>query len=247
MFLAPGNHEMDVRIPAEGQKHRREIGSPQMEALFRKNMGLPQRAPIYGAFSYGNSRFILLNSEEIPPQGTKRSPHAQVGAGGEFNLDPGFVSETQLFLASPLFSYQTSFHEKPHQAFYSRSGRGFPVDAPGLCFPHDRTSKPRIPIPLSRGANRASKAFPDSRPRVCLYLLGLGGHGGSHPQPGGIVKTPADFAMLMQTIRSPRKESLKVAAIMVGTRLVGMSITETCLNIWAWVESASLSDKPARC
>lgn len=95
VFLAPGNHEMDVRIPAEGQKHRREIGSPQMEVLFRKNMGLPQRAPIYGAFSYGNSRFILLNSEEIPPPGTERSPHAKVGAGGELDLDPGFIREEQ--------------------------------------------------------------------------------------------------------------------------------------------------------
>jgi len=96
VFLAPGNHEMDVRIPVEGQKHKREIGSPQMEALFRKNMGLAQRAPLYGAFTYGNSRFILLNSEEIAPPGTERSPHARVGAGGELNLDPGFISEEQL-------------------------------------------------------------------------------------------------------------------------------------------------------
>jgi hypothetical protein len=96
VFLAPGNHEMAVRIPVEGQKHKREIGSPQMEALFRKNMDLPQRAPIYGVFTYGNSRFILLNSEEIAPPDTERSPHATVGAGGKLNLDPGFISEEQL-------------------------------------------------------------------------------------------------------------------------------------------------------
>jgi 3',5'-cyclic AMP phosphodiesterase CpdA len=95
VFLVPGNHEMDVRIPLQGGKGRMEVGSAQMQALYRKNMALPDGAPLYSAFSYGNSRFILLNSEEIPPPGTQRSPHAKVGAGGEMNLDPGFISEAQ--------------------------------------------------------------------------------------------------------------------------------------------------------
>jgi len=36
-----------------------------------------------------------LNSEEIPPPSLQRSPHAKVGAGGEVNLDPGFISPAQ--------------------------------------------------------------------------------------------------------------------------------------------------------
>jgi Calcineurin-like phosphoesterase len=95
VFLAPGNHEMDVKVPVPGSNAVREVGSAKMEALFRGNMRLPADAPTHGAFSYGNSRFILLNSEEIPPSGTQRSTHAKVGAGGEVNLDPGFVSPAQ--------------------------------------------------------------------------------------------------------------------------------------------------------
>jgi hypothetical protein len=95
VFMAPGNHEMDVRIPMPGSSAIREIGTAQMQALYRRNMELASDAPLYGAFRYGNSRFILLNSEEIPAHGIKRSPHARVGAGGEVNLDPGFVSPAQ--------------------------------------------------------------------------------------------------------------------------------------------------------
>jgi hypothetical protein len=95
VFMAPGNHEMDVKMAIPGSKSVREIGSTQMQALYRRNMKLPTDTPLYGAFSYGNSRFILLNSEEISPPSVKRSPHAQVGGGGEVNLDPGFVSPAQ--------------------------------------------------------------------------------------------------------------------------------------------------------
>jgi hypothetical protein len=95
VFLAPGNHEMDVTVSVQNSNVVREVGSAQMEALYRKNMELPVNAPTYGAFTYGNSRFILLDSEEIPQPDTERSPHAKVGAGGEVNLDPGFISPTQ--------------------------------------------------------------------------------------------------------------------------------------------------------
>ncbi|PYJ64944.1 MAG: hypothetical protein DME76_19070 [Verrucomicrobia bacterium] len=59
VFMAPGNHEMDVKIPIPGSSAIREIGSAQMQALYRQNMKLPSDAPLYGAFRYGNSRFIV--------------------------------------------------------------------------------------------------------------------------------------------------------------------------------------------
>jgi hypothetical protein len=95
VFMAPGNHEMDIKIPIPGSNAVKEIGSAQMQALYRQNMELASDVPLYGSFHYANSTFILLNSEEIPPPDTKRSSHARVGAGGEVNLDPGFISPAQ--------------------------------------------------------------------------------------------------------------------------------------------------------
>jgi Calcineurin-like phosphoesterase len=65
VFMAPGNHEMDVKIPVPGSSAIREIGSAQMQALYRRNMELASDAPLYGAFTYGNSRFILLNRKKF--------------------------------------------------------------------------------------------------------------------------------------------------------------------------------------
>jgi 3',5'-cyclic AMP phosphodiesterase CpdA len=93
VFVAPGNHEMDVKVSAESSSVK-EVGSAPMQALYRTNMGLAANAPIYGAFSYGNSRFILLNSEEIPPPTEKRSPHAKTAS--KVNLDPGYIGQAQL-------------------------------------------------------------------------------------------------------------------------------------------------------
>ena len=93
VFAAPGNHEMDVKV-----KHDtllKETGSAAMEALYRLNVGLPAGAPVYQAFTYGNSRFILLNTEEVTPAGYAGSAGARV-AGGKVNLDPGYVSPAQL-------------------------------------------------------------------------------------------------------------------------------------------------------
>jgi len=98
VFNAPGNHEMDVKVKHD--KNRKEIGSAAMENLYRKNMGIAEGNPIYGAFSYANARFILLNTEEIPPPGVTRSPMAIVGdsmdPAGQVNLDPGYVSPEQM-------------------------------------------------------------------------------------------------------------------------------------------------------
>lgn len=98
VFNAPGNHEMDVKVKHD--KDRKEIGSTAMEDLYRKNMGIAKGGAIYGAFSYANARFVLLNTEEIPPTGVTRSPMAIVDdptdAKKKINLDPGYVSQEQM-------------------------------------------------------------------------------------------------------------------------------------------------------
>lgn len=56
MFNAPGNHEMD---------DDNDVPSERMHKLYQEVVG-----PSYGAFTYGNSRFICLNTENVPPPGT---------------------------------------------------------------------------------------------------------------------------------------------------------------------------------
>ena len=106
VFTAPGNHEMDVKV--KDNKNLKEIGSAKMEALYRTNMGLAKDAPIYGAFSYGNARFVLLNSEEIPPAGVLRSPPAKASA--TVNLDPGYMSAAQMQWLQQELAANTATH-----------------------------------------------------------------------------------------------------------------------------------------
>lgn len=63
IFNAPGNHEMDddADIPTE-----------RMHDLYHECVG-----PSYGAFTYGNSRFIVLNSEDVPAADTPKPPEAE--------------------------------------------------------------------------------------------------------------------------------------------------------------------------
>jgi hypothetical protein len=60
IFNAPGNHEMD---------DHNDIPSEPMHKLYRQCV-----APPYGAFTYGNSRFICLNTEDVPPSNTSPPP-----------------------------------------------------------------------------------------------------------------------------------------------------------------------------
>ncbi len=60
VFNTPGNHELD---DAE------DIPSERMHKIYLECVG-----PLYGAFDYGNSRFITLNTEDIPPKGTPHPP-----------------------------------------------------------------------------------------------------------------------------------------------------------------------------
>ena len=74
VFNAPGNHEMD-----DGQ----DVPSVRMHKLYEEIV-----APLYGAFDYGNSRFIALNTEDVPPEGTHPpSPPLEFSYLGQMQLD----------------------------------------------------------------------------------------------------------------------------------------------------------------
>src|SRR5260370_953401 len=68
VFNAPGNHEMD-------DKH--DHPSATMEDWYRELAG----SVPYGAFTFGNSRFIALNTDDLPGSGCAGTS-AQVGAAG---------------------------------------------------------------------------------------------------------------------------------------------------------------------
>ena len=95
IFNAPGNHEMD---------NKDDVPNPIMQSWYEKYM-----AQKYGSFAYGNSAFIALDTEEIAPPGVPRSPGKPIG--GDKNLDPGYVSQTQL---NWLQAQLEQFHNKTH-------------------------------------------------------------------------------------------------------------------------------------
>lgn len=80
VFNAPGNHEMD---------DQNDVPNAQMQQWYAKYMGAP-----FGAFDYGNSRFIAINTEEIAPPGLARAAGAPTDTPG-VRLDPGYVSQAQ--------------------------------------------------------------------------------------------------------------------------------------------------------
>lgn len=77
VFNAPGNHEMD-----DGDN----VPSDTMKELYKKHM-----AGTYGAFNYGNSRFIALDSENAPAKESAASSGKKVEA-------PGAITQKQLDL-----------------------------------------------------------------------------------------------------------------------------------------------------
>jgi hypothetical protein len=83
VFNAPGNHEMDDKD---------EVPSSIMKGLYRKYM-----TETYGAFNYGNSRFIALDSENEPPK-TKLSKQVSTAEGAAKSQPPGFITKKQLTL-----------------------------------------------------------------------------------------------------------------------------------------------------
>lgn len=83
VFNAPGNHEMD-----DGN----DVPSKVMKALYKKYMG-----STYGAFTYGNSRFIALDSENELPSGSTSTAQGVGGKKGKSGA-PGYITTKQLTL-----------------------------------------------------------------------------------------------------------------------------------------------------
>ena len=83
VFNAPGNHEMDEKD---------EVPSSTMKEYYRKYM-----AETYGAFTYGNSRFIALDSENEPTS-AKLPKQASTAEGAAKSQPPGFITKKQLEL-----------------------------------------------------------------------------------------------------------------------------------------------------
>lgn len=111
VFNAPGNHEMDT-VEQQGNVIT-ETGDPQLQAYYLEFMKFPANAPPYGAFDYGNSRFIALDTEEVEPGGAPKSPHAAIETkdGKTILLDPGFVSSRQMkLLAQDLEANKAKAH-----------------------------------------------------------------------------------------------------------------------------------------
>jgi hypothetical protein len=97
VFNSPGNHEMDTLTEASSGKI--ETPDKKLQGYYLKFMKFPSGAPPYGAFNYGNSRFIAVDTEE--PGGPGPSPASAPAADKQqktLTLDPGFVSQVQLDL-----------------------------------------------------------------------------------------------------------------------------------------------------
>ena len=95
IFNAPGNHEMDTVVKLSGATI--EMPNSQMLAFYLQYMQPSNPTPsAYGAFNYGNSRFIAMNTEEVAPPDLARSPGRVVASG--LKLDPGYVTQEQIEL-----------------------------------------------------------------------------------------------------------------------------------------------------
>jgi Calcineurin-like phosphoesterase len=111
VFNAPGNHEMDT-VTQQGSVTT-ETGDPQLQAYYLENLKFPAKAPPFGAFDYGNSRFIALDTEEIEPAPAPKPPRAAIetSEGKTILLDPGFVSQLQMdLLAQDLEANKAKAH-----------------------------------------------------------------------------------------------------------------------------------------
>ena len=97
VFNSPGNHEMDTVVDQDNEKI--ETPDAKLQEIYLKVMNFSDGAPPYGAFNYGNSRFIAVDTEETATSLTVRSAGKVVDdKGKKLKLDPGFVSDEQMEL-----------------------------------------------------------------------------------------------------------------------------------------------------
>jgi hypothetical protein len=94
VFNSPGNHEMDKVTKTATEKI--ETPDKKLQNYYLEFMKFPAKAPPYGAFDYGNSRFIAVDTEEVG--GPSPTPPSAPPPGKKIKLDPGFVSDVQLGL-----------------------------------------------------------------------------------------------------------------------------------------------------
>jgi hypothetical protein len=107
IFNTPGNHEMDSLEKTD--KGMLETPDAEMQQLYLGEMKYPANAPPYGAFNYGNARFIAVDTEEIPTILNLRSQGKIVN--NNLRLDPGFVSQAQInLLANDLEANKSKAH-----------------------------------------------------------------------------------------------------------------------------------------
>jgi len=107
VFNAPGNHEMDKVTKTSTEKI--ETPDKKLQDYYLEFMKFPSKAPPYGAFDYGNSRFIAVDTEEVG--GPTPTPPPVPASGKKLKLDPGFVSQAQLdLLAQDLAANKDKTH-----------------------------------------------------------------------------------------------------------------------------------------
>jgi hypothetical protein len=95
VFNAPGNHEMD---------DENNDPSDAMKKLYKKYM-----AGLYGAFTYGNSRFIALDSEHAPKEDAQATnAKGKKSAKKDKSEAPGAITQTQLKLLKQDLDANTS-------------------------------------------------------------------------------------------------------------------------------------------
>lgn len=82
VFNAPGNHEMD---------NAKNVPKEEMKEFYRTYMAKP-----YGAFTYGNSRFIALDSENEPK--SRKNGQLTMAEGEAKSEAPGSITAKQLGL-----------------------------------------------------------------------------------------------------------------------------------------------------
>jgi hypothetical protein len=110
IFNSPGNHEMDSVEKTSNETI--ETPDLKMQKLYLKMMKYPSGAPAYGAFNYGNSRFIAVDTEEPNAPIVLRSEGKTVmNKGKKLKLDTGNVSQQQIqLLTNDLNANQDKAH-----------------------------------------------------------------------------------------------------------------------------------------